>query len=62
MWLCDATNGVFISFDDRYYNDAHHLHTVEVPRDDEYIEQIKRKLLKAKEYKQLLLNTINKTN
>lgn len=62
MWLCDATNGVFISFDDRYYNETHHLHTVEVPRDDEYIEQIKRKLLKAKEYKELLLNTINKTN
>ena len=62
MWLCDSKDGVFISFDDRYYNEAHHLHTVEVPRDDEYIEQIKRKLLKAKEYKQLLLNTINKTN
>ena len=62
MWLCDATNGVFISFDDRYYNETHYLHTVEVPRDDEYIEQIKRKLLKAKEYKELLLNTINKTN
>jgi len=62
MWLCDAKDSVFISFDDRYYNDAHHLHTVEVPRDEEYIEQIKRKLLKAKEYKQLLLNTINKTN
>lgn len=62
MWLCDAKDGVFISFDDRYYNDAHHLHTVEVPRDDEYIEQIKRKLLKAKEYKQLLMDKVNGTN
>jgi hypothetical protein len=58
MWLCDAKDGVFISFDDRYYNLAHHLHTVEVPRDEEYIEQIKRKLLKAKEYKNQILNTI----
>jgi hypothetical protein len=62
MWLCDAKDGVFISFDDRYYNSAHHLHTVEVPRDDEYIEQIKRKLLKAKEYKQLLMDKVNVKN
>jgi len=62
MWLCDAKDGVFISFDDRYYNEAHHLHTVEVPRDEEYIEQIKRKLLKAKEYKQLLIDKVNGTN
>ncbi len=62
MWLCDAKDGVFISFDDRYYNSAHHLHTVEVPRDEEYIEQIKRKLLKAKEYKQILTDKVNGKN
>lgn len=62
MWLCNATDGVFISFDDRYYNDSHHLHTVNVPRDEEHINLIKSKLLKAKEYKQQLLSKINGTN
>lgn len=55
MWLTDAESGVFISFDDRYYNDKHHLHTVDVPRDEEYIELIKSKLLKATEYKNQIL-------
>lgn len=59
MWLCSATDGVFISYDDRYYNEAHHLHTVNVPRDEDHINLIKTKLLKAKEYKQQLINKIN---
>ena len=58
MWLCDAEDGVFISFDDRYYNQVHHLHSIYVPRDEEYIEIMKSKLLKAKEYKNQILNTI----
>ena len=58
MWLCDAENGVFISFDDRYYNQAHYLHSINVPRDEEYIDIMKSKLLKAKEYKNQILNTI----
>jgi len=58
MWLCDADKGDFISFDDRYYNSKHHLHIVNVPRDEEHIELIKSKLLKAKEYKDQILNTI----
>jgi len=59
MWLCDAEDGVFISYDDRFYDLKHHLQTIRIPRDDEYIEQIKRKLLKAKEYKQLLMDKVN---
>jgi hypothetical protein len=62
MWLCGSKDGVFISFDDRYYNESHHLHSVFVPRDEEYIEQIKFKLLKAKEYKQLLMDKVNGTH
>jgi hypothetical protein len=58
MWLTDAESGVFISFDDRYYNSAHHLHTVEVPRDEEHIELIKSKLLKATEYKNQILSKL----
>ena len=58
MWLCDAEDGVFISFDDRYYNQVHHLHSIHVPRDEEYIEVMKSKLLKAKEYKNQILTTI----
>jgi GH18 family chitinase len=58
MWLCDAEDGVFISFDDRYYNSVHHLHSIHVPRDEEHIELIKSKLLRAKEYKDQILNTI----
>jgi len=61
MWLCNADNGVFISFDDRYYKQEHHLHTVLVPRDEAHIELIKSKLLKAKEYKQQIIDTINGT-
>jgi hypothetical protein len=55
MWLVDVDNGVFISYDDRYYNNAHHLHTVDVPRDEDHIELIKSKLLKAKAYKDEIL-------
>ena len=58
MWLCEADKGDFISFDDRYYNSKHHLHIVNVPRDEEHIELIKSKLLKAKEYKDQILKTI----
>jgi len=55
MWLTGAENGVFISYDDRYYKEKHHLHTVDVPRDEEHIELIKSKLLKAKAYKDEIL-------
>jgi len=58
MWLCEAGKGDFISFDDRYYNLVHHLHSIHVPRDEEHIELIKSKLLKAKEYKEQILKTI----
>jgi uncharacterized radical SAM superfamily protein len=58
MWLCGAEDGVFISFDDRYYNQVHHLHSIHVPRDEEHIGLIKSKLLKAKEYKDQILKTI----
>jgi len=58
MWLCGADDGVFISFDDRYYNQVHHLHSIHVPRDEEHIDLIKSKLLKAKEYKDQILKTI----
>jgi hypothetical protein len=58
MWLCGADDGVFISFDDRYYNQVHHLHSIHVARDEEHIELIKSKLLKAKEYKDQILKTI----
>jgi len=59
MWLCGAESGVFISYDDRYYKEEHHLHTVNVPRDEAHIELIKSKLLKATEYKQQIIDKIN---
>ena len=58
MWLCNKADGVFVSFDDRYYNQEYHLHSVFVPRDEQHIDLIKSKLLKAKEYKNQILNTI----
>jgi hypothetical protein len=58
MWLCNKPSGIFVSYDDRYYNEEYHLHSVFVPRDEEHIELIKSKLLKAKEYKTQILNTI----
>lgn len=62
MWLCEAESGVFISFDDRFYDNTHHLHTVEVPRDEAHIELIKAKLFKAKKYKEQIISKINGTH
>ena len=59
MWLCDKHNGIFVSYDDRYYNSAHHLYTLDVPRDDEYIDRILDKLLKAKDYFNSILSKFN---
>ena len=55
MWLCEAESGVFISYDDRFYDNSHHLQTLKVPRDEEHIELIKTKLKKATEYKNQIL-------
>jgi hypothetical protein len=59
IWLTDAIGCDFITFDDRYYNKAHHLHTVFIPRNEDYIGQIKSKLLKAKQYKEQILNQLS---
>jgi hypothetical protein len=56
MWLCDAASGVFVSYDDRYYNESHHLFTLDIPRDEPFIENLKSKLLKAKEIKDNIIN------
>lgn len=59
MWLCEKESGVFVTFDDRYYNEKHHLFTLNVPRNEDYIERMKDKLLKAKDYFNQLITNFN---
>jgi hypothetical protein len=59
MWLAGAESGVFISFDDRYYNDKHHSKEIEIPYDTELIEDLKIKLKLAKAYKDEILSMLN---
>jgi len=59
MWLCEKDLGTFVSYDNRYYNEKHHLFTLPVPRNEEYIDRMKDKLLKAKDYFNQLITNFN---
>lgn len=59
MFLTETNKCLFVSFDDRFYNDSHHYHAVEIPRDDSYIQKLLEKAKHAKEYKEQILKTIN---
>lgn len=62
MFLTDKSVGIFASYDDRFYNPKHHLHLLEVPRDDEFIERMLEKVQHANNYRNFLINLINNTN
>ena len=58
MYLTGLKKGLFASFDDRYYNESNHLHTVTVEYDEVFIERLKTKLTHAIEYRNQILNRI----
>lgn len=58
MFLTETDKCLFVSFDDRFYNTALHYHSVEIPRDEEYIERLLAKAKHAKEYKNRILELL----
>jgi hypothetical protein len=61
MYLTGLEFASFVSFDDRYYDKAHHLHKVTVFYDVEFMAKMKQKLQYANEYKAEILNKIKKS-
>ncbi len=59
MYLTETNECIFMSFDNRFYNDKLHSHFITIPRDNEYIERLLAKAKHAKAYKDLILKTIN---
>ncbi|MDV3490982.1 hypothetical protein CMV03_07230 [Elizabethkingia anophelis] len=59
MFLTNTDKCLFVSFDDRFYNDSHHYHSVEIPRDERYIQKLLEKAKYAKEYKEQILKKLN---
>lgn len=58
MWLCEKSKGYFVSYDDRYFNEKHHLFVLEIQRNEDHINGLKAKLIKAKELKDSIINLI----
>lgn len=59
MFLTGLNKCLFVSYDDRFYDENLHFHSVEIPRDDVYIEKLLEKAKYAKQYKNHILNKIN---
>lgn len=59
MYLTKTDECIFMSFDNRFYNEQLHEHYISIPRDDEYIEKLLLKAKFGKEYKEQILKTIN---
>ena len=59
MYLTGTDNCIFMSYDNRFYNEKLHEHYINIPKDDEYIERLLMKAKHAKEYKEQILKTIN---
>ncbi|WP_062699761.1 YqaJ viral recombinase family protein [Chryseobacterium indologenes] len=60
MYLTGTKECIFMSFDNRFYNENLHEHYIIIPKDPEYIERLLLKAKHAKEYKEQILNIINK--
>lgn len=60
MYLTQTDECIFMSFDDRFYNEKLHAHFITVPRDEEYIERLLVKAKHAKEYKNRILELFDK--
>ena len=59
MYLTKTDSCKFMSFDDRFYNEEHHAHFIDIPRDQDYIDRLLDKAKKAKEYKENLIKILN---
>ena len=59
MYLTGTEECIFMSFDNRFYNDNLHEYYISIPKDDEFIERLLLKSKHAKEYKEKILKTIN---
>lgn len=59
MYLTQTEVCKFMSFDDRFYNEQHHAHFIDVPRDEEYIKRLLEKAAHAKEYKNNILEQLH---
>lgn len=59
MYLTGTEESIFMSFDNRFYNENLHEHYINIPKDYEYIERLLMKAKHGKEYKELILKTIN---
>ena len=59
MYLTGTTECIFMSFDNRFYDEKLHSHFITVPRDDEYIENLLNKAKHAKEYKEKIIKIVN---
>jgi len=59
MYLTGTDECIFMSFDNRFYNDKLHEHYINIPKDDEYIERLLMKSKHGKEYKEKLIAIIN---
>ncbi|OPC66342.1 hypothetical protein DSC47_10190 [Elizabethkingia miricola] len=59
MHLTKTDKCLFVSFDDRFYNEKHHYHQIEILKDDEYIENLLKKAKAAKAYKEQILKELN---
>lgn len=63
MHLTGMDKALFVSYDDRFFNEAHHYHSVYIPKDDEYISKLLMRAHHAKQYKESLIEILNqKTN
>lgn len=59
MYLTQTDECIFMSYDNRFYNEELHEHFITIPRDNEYIERLLIKAKFGKEYKEQILKTIN---
>lgn len=59
MYLTGTDECIFMSFDNRFYNDKLHEHYINIPKDDEYIERLLIKAKAAKNYKEEILKALN---
>ena len=58
MYLTQTDLCKFESFDNRFYNEYHHAHFIDIPRDQEYIDRILIKAKHAKAYKEEILEKL----
>lgn len=59
MYLTNLKKCLFVSYDDRFYNEKHHYKEIIVNINEDFIDNLKCKAKKAKEFKNEILKTIN---